>query len=500
MAPLLRAGLWVFTGHIGSQVINVILVVVLARLLTPVAFGIVATAQIIFSIADVVARLGVGTAIIQAKSITPQIARSIQSIMVFSAILVGTIVMSFSQFIANVFNSQELVNILPCMTVTFFLSSASNVSVSLISREMDFRFLSIVELLTYTIGYGLVTTALALLGFSHWSLIIGLFAKALVGSCLVLWRYPVLPTIRPHICEVRPILKFGFSIFLSQILATLGQRADNFVIASTLGATALGHYTRAFSLMEMANGLLGSVFSETLLSGVAKRRREGTVAESHGEAFLESQAGAAFLILPIAALTFLLCAPLVSIVLGDQWNETADVLRVLAIGMFFRLSYKISSTFLVVEGLTTKMIYTYAIYAVLVLFGSIAGSSWGLVGISVGVSLALATHYVVLTSVVCARLDIRWREVIAAGAPFLIASACAGAAGLLALNLMSVGGVKGNLALLLAGSVAVGASYTFMIMMMRRNHYVDRVLRRLSAARSAVLHALSTRTGSNTRS
>lgn len=478
---LLRAGLWVLTGRVGSQVINVVLVVVLARLLTPEAFGIVAIGQVIFSISDVIAKFGIGAALIQADTITRSIARSVQSIMTIMAVLISLIVLLASHVAAEMLHAPELVAIMPLMSATFIISSLSNVSVSLISRDMNFRFLSLVEMATYALGYGVVAITLALMGFSYWSLVIGMFVKTLAGGCLVLLKCPVWPTTQLRLREARPILKFGSGVFSSQILATLGQRADNIVIASTLGPVALGHYSRAFSLMETANGLLGSVFAETLLSGAAKRRREGATAESQAEALLDAQAGAAFLIMPLAVAILLLSEPLVAVFLGDQWEETANVLQILAVGMFFRLAYKVSSTCLLADGVVFELTYVYVIYMALIILGSFAGSYWGLVGVSIGVIFALVVNFFILTYLVCARFGVRGRAFIAAVSPFFFASAVAGAAGSLALYLVRAGSIQGNILPLIIGSVAIGAIYALCMVLLKRNRYVALILAKLVA-------------------
>lgn len=488
---MLRTGLWIFTGRVASQVINVVLVVVLARLLTPEAFGIVATAQILFSTSDVITKFGFGTALIQADKVTLPIARSVQSIMTIMAIVISLIILLTSRIASEMLNSPELVAIMPLMTATFIISSLSNVSVSLISRDMNFRFLSLVELTTYAFGYGVVAITLALMGFSYWSLIIGMFVKTLAGGCLVLWKCPVWPTTHLRLHETRPILKVGSGVFFGQILAITGQRADNIVIASTLGPTALGHYSRAFSLMEMANGLLGSVFAETLLSGVAKLRRAGAAAESHAGSFLDAQAGAAFMILPIAVAIFLLSDPLIAVLLGDHWHETASVLRILAFGMFFRLAYKISSTCLLADGVVFKLSFSYIIYMALVFLGSFAGSYWGLIGISIGVTFALGANFLILTYMACVRFGVHWGAFIAAVSPFFLASAIAGAAGFVALDLARAKGVRGDILLLLIGTMMICLIYALGMALLRRNHHVASILTALFVAGQAVQRKLS---------
>lgn len=427
---MMRAALWVFAGKLGNQVITLGIVMILARLLTPDDFGIVAASQVILILSQIVVRFGIGSYLIQAKALTPRIIGTAQTLMLTLALLISVILFSFAGPIGDAINVPELAQIMPILLASFMLSAAISPSASLLSRDMDFKFLARTEISSHAIGYGGVAVALAVLGLGFWALILGTFAQTLMRAVLVFWRMPVWPNLSMTMSEVRPMLSFGGGVFLAQVMSSTAQRVDNLVITSVMGPAALGFYSRAYSLMEISNKLIGSVFRETLFSGFSKKRREGQE-RRRDSMFLMGHAFATFLIMPVMAFTWLLADEIVLVILGADWAAAVPVLEILALGMFFRLGYKVSGTFIMSEGAVFRLAKRNLAYAVLVTGGACIGSTWGITGVALGVLAALAIHFLLMTYTALLLCGSNWFAYFKAVGPFLL---CGFVAGILAVG------------------------------------------------------------------
>ncbi|WP_188078353.1 lipopolysaccharide biosynthesis protein [Aquicoccus porphyridii] len=471
----MRAALWVFAGKLGNQVITLGIVMILARLLTPQDFGVVAASQVILTLSQVVVRFGIGAYLIQAEALTPRIVGTAQTLMLTVALLISVILFSFAGPIGDAINVPELVQIMPILLASFMLSAAINPSASLLSRDMDFKFLAQTEISSQAIGYGGVAVALAALGFGFWALILGTLAQTLMRAVLVFWRMPVWPNHSMTMSEIKPMLRFGGGVFLAQLMSNTAQRVDNLVITSVMGPAALGFYGRAYSLMEISNKLIGSVFRETLFSGFSKKRREG---QGHGRdsMFLMAHAFAAFLILPIMALMWLLAEEIVWVILGPKWDAAVPVLEILALGMYFRLGYKVSGTFILSEGAVYSLALRNLAYAVLVAAGALIGSRWGLPGVAWGVFGALVIHFVSMTTTALNFSGSQWRAYGKTASPFLIAGNLAWA--------LAYGVQKGldEMPTLsaLAAAATFAAVYSAGLFITRRHHAVQVVAIRIA--------------------
>lgn len=471
---MMRAALWVFAGKLGSQVITLAIVMILARLLTPEDFGIVAASQVILILSQVVVRFGIGAYLIQAEALTPRIIGTAQTLMLAAALAISAVLFSFAAPIGTVINVPELVQIMPVMLASFILSAAINPSASLLSREMDFKFLARTEITSQAIGYGAVAVALAALGFGFWAIILGTFAQTVLRAVLVFRRMPVWPSLSMTLPEITPMLRFGGGVFLAQLMSNTAQRVDNLVVTATMGPTALGYYSRAYRLMEISNSLIGSVFREALFSGFSKKRREGQQTERDAT-FLTGHAFAAFLIVPITAVMWLLAEEIVFLLLGSHWEPTVPVLRILALGMFFRLGYKVSATFILSDGAVYRLALRNLVYAALVAIGTWIGSHWGITGVAWGVFAALSIHFVSMTTSALSSCGSNWSAYVSTVSPFLIAGGVASALAYLVQIGLSTTPLLSAVAAVAAVFVVNGA----IVFVLRRQPHVDAVLRRV---------------------
>lgn len=472
---MLRAGIWAFVGRAGNQIVNLVALVVLARLLTPEAFGIVAAAQVILTLSQVVVTFGIGTALIQTQGLTRRTERTAQTLMFCLALLISGILFLFSGTLASLLKIPEIETIMPLIILSFVLSSMMNVSRSLIARDMDFRYLSLVEVSTFAVGYGVVAVTLAFLGFSYWSIIVGTVVQSFMRFCIFMRQRPVWPTLDLHRAEIKPLLHFGGGTFLSQMMSNAAQRADNIIVASLLGPAALGFYSRAFSLMELSNQLLGNAFTQTLFAGFSKQQREGFDDISRGRAFLMAHAVAAFLILPISITMFVLADEIVSILLGSQWGAAAPVLRVLAIGMWFRLAYKVSHSFNLAAGKVYQTAAILAVYALAVLVGAYFGALRGLPEVALGVLSALALNFAMLTILSMRHVAVSWAALGSTLAPFFAAAAPAALASYAAADALRQ--IHVHPAIVILGScAALAVTYGGGLLLLRRSEPVHQML------------------------
>jgi PST family polysaccharide transporter len=421
---MMRAALWVFAGKLGNQVITLGIVMILARLLTPEDFGIVAASQVILVLSQVVVRFGIGAYLIQAEVLTPRIIGTAQTLILTAALAISALLLPLAGPIGDAINVPQLAQIMPVLLASFILSAAINPSASLLSREMEFKFLARTEVASHAIGYGAVAIALAALEFGFWAIILGTFAQTLMRALLVFRRVPVWPSLSMTLSEITPMLRFGGGVFLAQLMSNTAQRVDNLIITATMGPAALGYYSRAYSLMEISNKLIGSVFRETLFSGFSKKRREGQRTERDAT-FLMGHAFAAFLIVPIMALMWLLAKEIIFVLLGSNWDAAVPVLKILALGMFFRLGYKVSGTFILSEGAVYSLAVRNLVYAILVASGAWIGSRWGISGVAWGVFCALAVHFLSMTCAALQHCESSWHAYAKTVFPFLLSGALA---------------------------------------------------------------------------
>lgn len=422
---ILYSGMWAVVGRFGQQILQLAVVVILARLITPSAFGIVAITQVILGVSQVFIQFGVGAALIQTNSLTRKMERSAQTLMLVIALMLGLALVLTAEWMSLALNNPELVDIMPVILVILVISAAINPSQNLLMRDMRFKLLATLDVLSYAFAYGGVGVSLAFAGYSYWALIIAALVQTTIKAVMLFYFRPVWPLLALSRSELGSLLNFGGGVFLAQLISEIAKRADNIVVAAMFGSAELGFYSRAYSLMDLANTLLGSAFSNALFSGFSKQKREALENGEKRQSFLMAHAFAALIILPISALMFLLSEEVIILILGERWQPAIPVLQVLSIGMYFRLAYKVSHAFNLAEGAVYQTAAFSVIYAVLVVLGAYFGSFYGLDGVAVGVLMAIFVQYWGLTRIALGYRCIGWPLLIRAVIPFFIAAGVA---------------------------------------------------------------------------
>lgn len=454
---MLKAGLWAFAGKGGHQVVNFLLIIILARLLTPEAFGIVAAAQVVLVLSEVVVKFGLGAALIQTDTLTRRMERTALMLMLGMALIMAGVIYLATPWLAQLMSVPELAEVMPVMLLTFLLSAATNPGINLLMRDMRFKLLAAIDVGTFALLNALIAVTLALADWSYWAIILATLASTAAKAAIIWTIRPVWPTFRMRRDEVRALLGFGSGVFLTQVGANLAQRIDNVVVVNAFGAAALGFYTRAFNILDLTNSLLGNVFRVVLFSGFSSQRRDGSISvETMQAKFLQAHAYAAFLIVPISATSLVLAPEIVMIVLGAQWEQAVPILQVLALGMYFRLGYKVSHAFNLAEGKVFATAWRTLLYGLLVGIFSAAGARFGLIGVGLGVLLALALVFLLLTHLSLSLLDMTAARLALALLPFAALGLVSGVGGwLVAYYLRGTGSAA---LLVMVGSVAVMAA------------------------------------------
>ena len=262
--------LWMFIGTGGHLAAQAVMLVALARLITPKEFGLVGAAMVVVRFSSIFSRLGVGPALIHAKRVDSGHLRTAFTLsVVFGAVLTGIIFFS-APVITAFFRMESLPSILRAIAVVFFLQGFGIVGESMLQRNLKFRQLAVIQSASFGFSYCIVGVGLALLGFGAWSLVGAHVMQAGLGAALLMVFSPTpkRPSIEPSIC--RELLVFSGGFTASRIGEFIALQSYNVVVGRWLGAEALGVYGRAYQLMALPAMLFGQVLDGVLFPAMAK--------------------------------------------------------------------------------------------------------------------------------------------------------------------------------------------------------------------------------------
>ncbi|MCJ7840676.1 lipopolysaccharide biosynthesis protein [Lederbergia sp. NSJ-179] len=407
---------WMFSGKGFQAVFQFIVTIVLARLLTPNDFGVVSAATVVITFTTMFSMVGVGPAIVQRPNLTELHIRTGYVITILLSVIFTLLMYTFSGLIANFFNIVELINVLKVMSVIFLLKGFSIISESLMQRELRFKLIAGIEVISYFI-YAVTGIICALLGFDYWSLVYAQIIQNIVKTFLLIkyQRHNMVPKF--DLKSARELLFFGGGYTIAQLSNQIALQADNLVVGKWLGPTALGLYSRAYQLILMPANLFGQVMDNVLfpvMSQIQNKRDQLT------QSFRLGITAVAFFTIPVGIMICLLSEEIVIVLFGEAWINLVPALQVLSLGLVFRTGYKISDSLARATGAVYKRALRQIIYAIAVFTGAWVGHHWGIAGVSVGVLFAIIINYCSMTQLSMQFVDLTIVEIIKSHFPGVV--------------------------------------------------------------------------------
>ncbi|WP_164863481.1 lipopolysaccharide biosynthesis protein [Agromyces sp. LHK192] len=374
-------GLWTKT------LIQMASTVVLARLLDPADFGLLAMVTAIVGVADLVRDFGMTGAILQVKALDARLWSSVLWFSVALGVVLMAIIAASAPLIAALYGEPELVVLTLAIAPILLVNGLAMPMQAKVQRDLRFGTLANIDVVSMAVGVaGSIAAAFA--GWGVWSLVV-LAGLGQVYRLIALWVAARPRFGRPRIeRRVLPLVTTGGSIFGVQLLNYAARNLDNVFIGQQLGPAALGQYTRAYALfllpLQQLTGPLGRVALPVLSS-----------LQDDGERYRRYIRGAllviGYLSLPTYAVLAAVSAPLVEVLLGPGWSAAAQVFSILAIAGVAQAIGNVQGWLYISLGRAHRQLVYYLVTRPIVIGGYLLGLWWaGLNGLALVYGLTTA--------------------------------------------------------------------------------------------------------------
>jgi polysaccharide transporter, PST family len=316
---------WTLIDTWGTQILGLIVFAILANILVPADFGLVALAAVFVALAQLLVDSGLGDAIIQRKSVTR---RQIDTAF-WAAVLIGVLLTLLGFLLAGpiaaLLREPDLEPILQALSLTFVLAALNSIQMALLRRDMRFRSLAIRKLSAVAVG-GAVGIYMAFNGYGAWSLV-GQQLAAAATSVVALWTVsPWRPGFQFAREDFRSLFGFGINVVAGDVLNFLSRNMDNLLIGAVLGVTQLGFYAVGYRILDTSQQLLVNfarrlafpVFSRLQGDLERLRRAYGRVTRDVSVVILPGYIGLA-----------LVAQEAIVVIFGPKWVESGPVAAIL---------------------------------------------------------------------------------------------------------------------------------------------------------------------------
>ena len=414
-----RAAVWAFLSTAGAKFITLIGLALLARLLAPREFGLLAFAMVYITYAETIGDLGSGMALVYWPDRRDDAALVTFWVNAFAGVMWCLVTLAIAPLVADFFNAPNGAPIVRVLGVSFIIKYLSNAHDALAQKDLRFRARLIPEVSLAAVK-AIVSLVLAWKGFGAWSLVWGHLAGVTANTILLWVVVPWRPRFRLPMDLVKPMLGYGRGIIIVNVLAAITHHADLAVVGRLLGTTALGLYQMATKVPETTIVVLLWVVSKVLFPAFSKMHAAG---ESLRTPYLLASRYISAITVPASIGLLLLARPVILLFLGEQWLAAAPILQALSIFAGLRALSTHAGDVLKATGRARLLARLSILKAVIIVPALLLGARWDAEGVAWG--LAIATGVGTLITLVAASRIIRVRATAIGGAlaPSFIATA-----------------------------------------------------------------------------
>ena len=381
---------WTTAATVLTAVMQIGYTAVMARLLDPAAFGLVAMAGVVLRFGSYFAEMGLGHALVQRSEIDGHDVRATFTASLGLGLAVAAIAWLGAPLAVLFLKNEAVVPLVRMQALGFIIVGLGATATSLLRREMRFEVIAKVEVAAYVLGYGGVGITLALLGAGVWSLVAASLAQQFFAA---LMNYLVVRHSLRFIFDRAPyarLLGYGGRVSVVGFLEFINGNLDTLLIGRLLGSVLLGIYNRAYMLLYLPMYFLTNSLARVAFPAFSKIQDDLPRTRA---LYLTSSTLVATVVLPVCAGVAVAAPELVQVLLGPRWAASVPILRVLC------LSIPLSMTTLFAgvvadarANLKQKIILNLEFMALL------AGLFWGLKGYGLaGIAGAIGTGEVVRT-------------------------------------------------------------------------------------------------------
>lgn len=364
-------------------IVSLVVVAVLARLISPEEFGIVAVATILMQFLSTFGNLGIGPAIIQFKKLTKIDIEHIFSFTVWIAAGLSIAFFIASGSVAEYYKNDQLLVICQILTINLFFSVINSIPNSLLYRDKEFKFMTYRTLSVQLVG-GTISVAAAFLGFGIYSLLINPVFSSIALFIINYIKYPQKFHLKIDFNPIKTIFSYSSYLFLFDMINYFSRNLDKLIIGKYLSMSALGFYEKSYRLMMLPlqniNHVIGPVI-HPVFSDLQNNLNKLSLSYEKIVRFLS------FVGFPLAALLFFTSNELVLLFFGNNWALSVPSFRILAISVGFQILMSTSGAifqssnatkYMMLSGILSAILTVLAMFAAVLYFKTIEAVAWSI--------------------------------------------------------------------------------------------------------------------------
>ena len=389
---------WFDTVHLGSDIkshsvkggfntlvaqgstflMTILSTTIMARLVTPEGFGVVAMVNAFTGFVLIFSDLGVSSAVIQTKEINQRQVSTLFWINVMACSLIALTVFALAPLIARFYNEPRLFGITVTLASGIFVTGFSIQHNALLKRQMKFKRISVIHIISTLTSIG-IGVGMAWFGLDYWA-VVSITVSYLVIHTFLNWLFcDWRPSMVFDIRAVKSFIRFGMGVAGFDVINYFSRNADSILIGKYIGSIALGLYSKSYQLLMLPITQLRNPLNTVAIPALGTMQHDDHKYRQFYRRYLFILA---FFSMPLVVTLGVFSEEVISVVLGNQWYEAASIFKILAVCSFVQPLTGTVGLVMISRGETKKYFIYGVVNAVFTIMGFTIGLNWGIEGVA----------------------------------------------------------------------------------------------------------------------
>ena len=334
-------------------IVQILVSAILARLLTPDDFGVIALVTVVVGFFGIFSNIGLGTAVIQNRTLSKYDLNHIFSFTVYLGLLLSLLFFGSSWWISDYYDNHNLVLLCQIMSLNLFISSISTVPTSLLSKGKRFKFIAYRTLIIQVIS-AIISILMALGGYGYYSLLVSPIFGGLVTFIVNYRQYPLTFYFKIDLLPIKKVGSYSIYQFLFSTSNYFARNFDNLIIGKFIGMDSLGYYQKSYQLMTIPVSNLTHVVTPVLHPIFAEFQDN---LKFICEKYTKIIRILAYVGFPVSVVLFFCSEELITLVYGSQWTSSIPVFKIMSLTVWCQVTGSSIGAVFQAAGKTKDLFY-----------------------------------------------------------------------------------------------------------------------------------------------
>lgn len=367
--------MWESSTKLIIQIASWTSTIIVARLLSPDDYGLVAIAGIFTGFLIIISELGLAQGLINISKIEEIHMQTVFWLsLLFSFLLYLTLFIA-APYIADAYNEEEITSIIRVSASMLVFASLKVLPMAILMRDLRFKYTAMTQLVSQGVNIITVIT-LAYQGYGAWALIYSVIASQIVQMFAFLPLLGKIPRFHISLKKTMPIIKFGFSIMGSRILEYITNQSTTFILSTSVSKTQVGYYNMSDTIANLPVNKIGTIFNKVTFPAVSRIKDDK---QAVANLVLKLIKYLMIIVVPVFFTLLAITEELVTFLLTEKWKPIVPFLQILLVMNIFRIAGMLIPSVLNGLGLANIVFNFNLLSAILISLAVYIGLNWGMI-------------------------------------------------------------------------------------------------------------------------